>query len=139
MEIAKQIEAALAKGQVVLIPTSPVGDRDETSLVTALCLLFKLRRSGGRVLLKLVMRGSVSKAEVFAAVAHSEQTKMAGAVSLLIWRLRKDLLPHGIEISTLSKLGYALRQGSREKILRRLAEHDALISATSPVQQQPSV
>jgi hypothetical protein len=139
MEIAKQIEEALARGQVVLIPTSPVGDRDETSLVTALCLIFKLRRSGGRVLLKLVMQGSVTKADVFAAVAHSEHTNMAGAVSVLIWKLRKDLLPHGIEISTLPKLGYALRQGSREKILRRLAEHDAVIAATSPVQTQPSV
>jgi hypothetical protein len=140
MEIVKQIEEALARGQVVLIPTPSLGDRDETSLVTALCLLFRLRHSEGRVLMKMVTQGSIGKAEIFKIVAHSEQTVVNGTVAVLICRLRKKLLAHGIEIGTLRGVGYALRQGSREKIIRQLAEHDAgIVSTTPPVQPQPSV
>jgi hypothetical protein len=140
MEIAKQIEEALAKGQVVLIPVPSPQDRNEASLVAALCQLYQLRRSGARVLAKLVTQDFISKSDVFAAVRQSEQTMPDGTVNVLIHRLRQKLFPHGVEVRTMRGIGYAFCKGSREKVIWQLAEHDAgRVSITSPVQQQPSL
>jgi hypothetical protein len=87
--IKQMIQEAVNQGQVVLVSTPakpldqrpkrapttpPLRNRDEASLAAALCLMFKLRRSEGQVLMKMATQDFVSKDEIFAAVAQSDQT-----------------------------------------------------------------
>src|SRR5205809_5253531 len=76
----KQLQEAAEAGQVVLIPTPakpaprtsatpPPRHRDEVSLAATLCLMFKLRRSEGQVLMKMATQDFVSKDEIFTAAA----------------------------------------------------------------------
>jgi DNA-binding winged helix-turn-helix (wHTH) protein len=138
----KQLQDAAERGLVVLLPTIRLGqrvvdsplpqrDRDEGSLTVALCLLFKLRRTEGQVLMRMATQDFVSKDEIFAAATQNEQTKADSTVSVMISTLRKKLLPHGIEIATLRGFGYGLRKESRVKICRRLAKYDAGLIPTT--------
>jgi len=52
-------------------------------------------------------------------------------VSVHISVLRKKLLPHNIEISTMRGFGYGLRKESRRKICQRLLEYDAELIPTT--------
>jgi hypothetical protein len=114
-------------------PNSPV--RDETALTVALCLTFRLPRSQGHALMKLVTQEFVRKDEISATATQNNS-----AAGVMICKLRKNLLSHRVEIATLRKLGYALHRGSREKVFRQLAKYDAgRIPTIPPVQHQPSV
>jgi DNA-binding winged helix-turn-helix (wHTH) protein len=147
---AKQIQTAVDRGQVVMVPTLtrppnqspaptiPQRDRDEASLTAVLCLLFNLRRSEGQVLMLMATQDYVSKEEIFAAATQNEQTIAKSTVSVLIHALRKKLLLHGIEISTLRGFGYGLRKESRKKICTRLAKYDAGLIPTAPAKPKNS-
>jgi DNA-binding winged helix-turn-helix (wHTH) protein len=139
----KQLQEAAEAGQVVLIPTPakpaprtsatpPPRHRDEVSLAATLCLMFKLRRSEGQVLMKMATQDFVSKDEIFTAAAQSDQTIADSTVSVLISVLRKKLLPRGIEIITLRGFGYGLRKESRKKICQQLSKYDAGLIPTTP-------
>ena len=143
---AKQLQDAVERGQVVLIPapdrppsqhpatqaTPPQRDRDEKALAAVLCLLFGLRRSEGQVLMKMATQDYVAKKEIHAAAAQDERTIAESSVSVVISGMRKKLIVHNIEISTLRGFGYALRKESRDRICRRLAKYDAGLIPTTP-------
>jgi hypothetical protein len=141
----KQIQEAVDRGQVVLVPTlgmppgqrptpttPPQRDRDETSLTAALCLMFGLRRTEGQILMQLATQDYLTKAEIFAAAAQSGQAVKISTISVLISVLRKKLGAYDIELVTLRGLGWGLHKTSRAKICRRLAKYDAGLIPTSP-------
>jgi len=142
--LTEQLRSAAERGQVVLVPTirlnqrvmnppPPQRSRDEESLAGALCLLFKLCRSEGYVLMKMASQDFITKNEIFASAIRDDQKKADMAVSVMISVLRKKLAPHGIEIVTLRGFGYGLHKASRAKICRRLSKYDAALIPTTPL------
>jgi hypothetical protein len=130
----EQIEAAVAKGQVVLIapPTQPRAPtppppqlRDEASLAAVLCLLFDLGHSEGRILVRMLAYDYSSKPELRLAASHSGRMLTINTTGVLISSLRKKLAAHDIRITTVSSLGYGLDRDARDKIHQRLARYDA--------------
>jgi len=101
---------------------TPARNRNETSLAAALCLLLELGRSEGLMLAKLMTCDYATPEELHIA---ANRTITPSSMSTLICELRKKLAIYSIEITTLYKLGYGLRKGSREKIYRLLVEYDA--------------
>src|SRR5262245_63436679 len=78
----KQLQRALDAGQVVLVPPPakapdqpPPRSRSESSLTAALCLLFKLTRSEGRVLAKLFLRDYGAKEDLQSATCARGATR----------------------------------------------------------------
>jgi len=106
-------------------PISPLRDRDEASLAAALCLLFELKHSEGRMLARLLTRECITKEELRAAASHDDQPIAVGSIGVFLSTLRAKLRPHNIQITTISRMGYGLRKESRGEIYRRLAESDA--------------
>src|SRR5262249_22458021 len=106
--------------------------RNEMSLTAALALMFKLRRSEAHVLMQRATQDFISKDEILSTVTQSDRALSENTVSVHISVLRKKLLPHGIEISTLRGFGYALRRESRRKICQRLSKYDAELIPTAP-------
>jgi len=108
----------------------PLRSNNESSLVAISCLLLKLAPIESRAFVKLVKHDFVSKEELHAAITHATQTKI---VDVVIYRLRKKLARHSIKIDTIWGLGYRLRQESRDKIRKILAEYgEEIISAVTP-------
>jgi hypothetical protein len=136
----EQLQKAADRGQVVVIPppaTPPLRDRDKASLAAALCLLFELSRSEGQMLAKLMLCDYCTQEELHIAANHDNQKVALSSVRVLICMMRKKLATYHGEITALHKLGYGLRKGSREKIYRLLAKHDAgFITATPPPEGQ---
>jgi hypothetical protein len=197
VEIVEQIQAALARGQVVIIPapaeTPPTPTapplRDKAALVATLGLMFKLARGESETLMRLVTQSvvsthdkvtapriSLSRERILDALArdpakssrsmarelgvspitvrkvrregvHDSRGRKRGnnigryskdSVHVFVCLLRKKLAPYGVKIDTMYKCGYGLNEKGRQKILRMLAKHEALIPATSPVQHPPT-
>jgi hypothetical protein len=105
----------------------PLRDRDKTTPVATLCLIFKLSPGEGRVLAKLMAHGHCTKDELRTVVNHNNQTVALGTLTVTVHTLRAKLKPHGIKVTTLSRLGYGLDKAARNKIYRLLVEHDEAI------------
>src|SRR5947209_15310331 len=93
----KQIQKAVDQGQVVLIhappsqrPAPTPHNIDEASLTAALCLLFKLRHSEGRMLIKLLAHNYSSKEDLRVAAARDQEITL-GTTSTFLSSLRKKL------------------------------------------------
>jgi hypothetical protein len=106
--------------------TRPLRDRDETELAAVLSVLFKLRRSQGRVLARLTTVDYSTLEELRDAINHDSATVIArNTMFPLISELRNKLAPHNVKIATVSRLGYGLSQEARSKIRKVLARYDA--------------
>jgi hypothetical protein len=128
----EQVQAAVGRGQVVLIPAPagphslpPSPPRDEASLAAVLCLLFDLGHSEGRILARMLAYDISSKAELRLAASHNGRMLTINTTGVLISTLRKKLAAHDIRVTTISSLGYGLERDARDKIHKRLAKHDA--------------
>jgi hypothetical protein len=95
--------------------------RDEASLVAALCLIFKLSRSEGQMLVQLLAHDYSTKEELRVAA----QTITHSSTHVLLNSLRAKLKVHGIEVANINGLGYGLNTSSRAKINRGIAKYDA--------------
>jgi hypothetical protein len=129
---AKLLQQAMEQGQVVLIPAPPEPprpappphhDRGEVSLA-ALCLAFKLKRSEGQMLVRLLTHSCSTIEELRIAAAHTNKIITIGTTRIFLSALRKKLSAHNIQISTISMLGYGLDGKARSKIEKMLVEHD---------------
>jgi len=124
----KQIQKAVDQGQIVFArppAPPPLRDRDEASLAAALCLSFKLGRSEGQMLAKLMTCDYATQKDLHVAASRNNQKVALSSVRVLVCVLRKKLAVHNIEITALWKLGYGLCKEAREKIYRQLAKYDA--------------
>ena len=108
----------------------PLRSKNESSLVAICCLLLKLAPIESRAFVKLIKHDFVSREELHAAISHDTDIKI---VDVVIYRLRRKLLRHRIEIHTIRKLGYRLHQNARDRIRKILAEYgEEIISAVTP-------
>ena len=106
----------------------PSTTRDEARLAGALCLIFKLKASEGRMLAQLLTRDYSTKEELIAAASLDETRMIAtGTLNAFLSSMRKRLARFGIEISTIPTMGYGLDGAARDKIHELLAEHDRAI------------
>jgi hypothetical protein len=105
--------------------TPPLRNRDEAALTVALCLLFDLARTEGRILANLVTREVATQAELRAAINQDRPKVAISSMKIFVYKLRKKLAGHDIAIRTVHRVGYGLRKDSREKILQQLAGYDA--------------
>lgn len=132
--LVQQIQEAVDRGQVVVIPpptsspaVPPLPNKDKASLAAALCLLFKLSRAQGHVLMKLVTQDYVTAQEICAIAARNDQTLKSsdGSARAFIFALRRRLATHNVRVLTLHGVGHVLHKESRKKICRQLAKYDA--------------
>jgi DNA-binding winged helix-turn-helix (wHTH) protein len=135
---AKQLQDAVERGQVVIVPAphrspgrprtsaAPLPrNRSKASLTAAFCLTFKLTRAESHTLLQLLVRDYNSKEDLCVAEsAFLGRTVSDNTVQTIICALRKKLKPHKIGITTLPGLGYGLDKDARYRIRALLARYD---------------
>jgi hypothetical protein len=150
-KLAKQIQQAVDRGQVVLIPApappseataAPIPlphNRSEGALTATFCMLFGLTRCESRMLVRLATQDYGDKNELRAAASaalgrpvteNSIQTMLAG--------LRKKLKSHGVRIATISGLGYGLDTATRSQLRALLVQHDAALRLEPEADPKPA-
>ena len=132
-EVSEPVAPARLLGQRRVdraLTAPPLRSNDESSLVAICCLLLKLAPIESRAFVKLVKHDHVTREELHAAISHDTEIKI---VDVVIYRLRRKLARHRIEIHTIRKLGYRLHKNARDKIRRILAGYgEEIISAVTP-------
>jgi hypothetical protein len=93
-------------------------ERRATVLAAVLCLRFGLSPSEGRLLAQLMDHEVAQREELCAASALGTFKSLRVSMSTL----RAKLLPHGVTIVNLPKMGYSLDRKSRDTIYAKLAE-----------------
>src|SRR6476659_6502940 len=96
--------------------------RNEESLLAVLCLVFKLSRSESQMLAWLMANDCSTREELRAAASYGNQTIAPSSTQVLLNSLRAKLKVHGIEVATISSLGYGIDTASRAKIRRGIAK-----------------
>src|SRR5262245_35913039 len=100
-------------------------DKDEESLIAALCVTFKLTLNEARLLVQLLLHDHRTADDLYAAV----QTLTPGSARVLLSTMRKKLARYDIWVTAVYGLGYGLRTEDRAKIYKRLNKYDAGIAA----------
>jgi DNA-binding response OmpR family regulator len=138
-EVAKLLKEAMSRGHVVVLRTSPPTHVDaRTPLLIALNQIFQLLPAESRVLVELMEHGRASREALHVALSpDGNPVSKIKVVDVVVCKLRGKLAPHGIEIATVWRLGYALDSKARDKIRKLLAKHDEAIVATSPAARAP--
>jgi DNA-binding response OmpR family regulator len=122
-EVAELLKEAMSRGHLVVIRASPPSHVDaRTPLLLTLNKLFGLSPAEGRTLLELMQHQHVGRVALHAAMS-TEGTPMSKprTIDVVVCKLRRKLVPHGIEIGTVYRLGYVLDAKSRDR-LRELLE-----------------
>jgi DNA-binding response OmpR family regulator len=101
-------------------------NRDETSFVASLCLIFKLTRTEGKMLAWLLAHDYSTREELRAAASHDGQTIAASSTSVLLNTLRGKLKAHNVLVTTVNGLGYGIDAKSRSKIRKEVAKYDGV-------------
>jgi hypothetical protein len=82
----------------------------------------------------LLKHDHVSKEDLHAAIANKDNpTTKIRVVDVVIHKLRKKLVPYGIEITNLHSFGFNISESARDKIRKILAGYggDIVLAATS--------
>lgn len=129
-EIAQLLRQAAAQGRVVLVPSDQLAALTTLPRVVSLRERFSLTGAETRALEKLVQSEHVSRREMHIAVADDADPKSKyGSVTVHMWRLRRKLAPHNIEIISDFGQGFRLTAEARDKILNNaFAEPKACVS-----------
>jgi hypothetical protein len=115
-----------AKGGLVILPAAEVLDRqrNESSLVAACCVRFKLTRSEARALVKLLKHDHATKEELHAAISRdSPPTTKIKILYAVVHQLRKKIAPY--KVVSIHSIGFRITKEDRDKI------RELLDSATS--------
>jgi DNA-binding winged helix-turn-helix (wHTH) protein len=96
------------------VPSTPADA--EAVAVAILRLRLDLTPAEARVLLALAQRSHANKRELHVAIANGVPVSGANVVGVIACRLRAKLKPSGIEIKTVSGVGYKLAEAGRDKI-----------------------
>jgi len=130
-ELAALLKKAAEAG-VVVFPTSeaPV----DSDLIRTCRALFRLTCAESRALAKLLTQPYAGREELCIAVTDEAKAIMkSDVVGVVVHKLRRKLIPYGVEIITLHGLGYCLPKNARAKIRRALIENgEDIIPTTTP-------
>jgi hypothetical protein len=122
---------------VHITPAAPAPPPEkEAPVVTALRHLLDLTRNEARALARMLEHGHATKEELHAAVSGTGApvTKLKG-IDVLVFKLRRKLDPHGIEISTVWAGGYKLDKISLSAVKKLLSKHMPPVGHADPQQQ----
>jgi len=121
---AKQLQDAWERGQLVVIPPpTPLLPDKTTAIAAAFYRMFSLRPGEARILGHLLARGHNSREELCAAAADpGDRPITLESLRVAMSTLRKKTEPHGVAITVVPKLGYALAEQSRGQLRERLAK-----------------
>jgi DNA-binding response OmpR family regulator len=125
-EVVKLLLEAADQGRVVVLTAGMLGSQPSTEapLVATCRLKFDLTRGEARALVQLLNNTYASWEELHAAITddNNPRTQVKG-VSVIIHHLRKKLVPHGIKITVIRKLGYSIDKATRDEVCKQLAEY----------------
>jgi hypothetical protein len=80
---------------------------------------------------KLLQHSPVGKTELHVAVSRDgNPTTKIEVIGVVVHKLRKKLIPHGVEIICLHGFGYALSEDTRDRVRKIIGED--IISTAAP-------
>jgi len=116
------VNTALERGYKIVMP--PAG-RERVSrnllLIEAARARFNLTPGEARILVALTKRDRVSKEDLCAALGNPLTKRKV--VDVLVCKLRKKLIPYGVQIGTIYRMGHQLID--RDKVRTLLVEQEA--------------
>jgi hypothetical protein len=114
----------------------PVPPTKDVPVVVALRHLLGLTQNEARALARLLEHGHATKEQIHAAtsIAGAPMTKLKG-VDVLIHKIRRKLILHNIEITTVHGQGFRIDESSRRKVKKLIAGYGDIPTQTNPPQQ----
>ena len=130
-EVAKLLEEAAARGQLVIIRAEPPHDDTKMRRLLTLNRLFGLTRTESLVFAEMLENNHISRETLGATVAYDGgPMPNRKTLDVHISNLRLKLKPFGVELVTIRKLGFRLAEGAHDKINRLLVKHGAVYLVT---------
>lgn len=122
-EVVAFLREAADQGRIVVLPAAR-SVSPESALVATCRLVFDLTRIEARALLQLLGQPHAAREELHAAIiGNGIATTQIKLVDVVVCRLRKKLVPHGIKINTIRGFGFSIEAATRDRIRKLLSEH----------------